>query len=193
MALGLFVGIICGIICAVIAPSNGRNPVGWFFAGFFIGLIGLIVLLCMPNLKEEQAYKVGVEQENRRLREQLRQEQIKAETFRGHTQRRLDAHDQKLAIDTRADDHLLTGAGAAPGGLLGQDGVPFAQQVSSAASVPGWYYAIDGQTLGPVPAGQMVQMIQSRAISANTLVWIEGMIDWTPASRVPEFSSLVIA
>jgi hypothetical protein len=189
--MGILFLVIFGAICAAIASSKGRSAVGWFFIGFFFPIIGLIVICVVSNLKEERSYKSSVEQENRRLREQLRQEQIKAETFRSHTQRRLDAHDQKLAIDTRADDNVLSGPGA-PAALLGQGDPPFAQQVAPATTT-GWYYAIDGQTLGPVASSQIIQMIQIRTISSNTLVWIEGMADWAPVSRVPEFSALVTA
>jgi hypothetical protein len=189
------VGIICGGICALAAYGKGRNVVGWFLLGYIFSIFALIGILLCSNQKEARSHRAFMEQENRRLREQLRQEQIKSETFRSHTQRRLDAHDQKLAIDTRIDDQLLPGAGATAG-LLGQAGQgqqpPFAQQVA-AAPAAGWYYAIDGQTLGPVPASQMVQMIRNRVVSGGTLVWIEGMADWMPASRVPEFSSLVMA
>ncbi|HEX4125171.1 MAG TPA: DUF4339 domain-containing protein [Tepidisphaeraceae bacterium] len=189
------IGVICGTICAFVAYSKGRSAIGWFFLGLFFNIFGLIAVLICSNRKEAEAHRLQMEMENRRLREQLRQEQIKAETFRTHAQRRLDAHDQKLAIDTRADDNVLAGAG--PAGLLGTAGgqgasrePPFAQQVASTPAA-GWYYALDGQTLGPVQTSQIVQMIQNGAVSGGTLVWIEGMADWLPASRVPEFSNLV--
>ena len=41
----LGVGAVFGLVCALIAPNRGRSGVGWFFIGFFIGCVGLIVLL----------------------------------------------------------------------------------------------------------------------------------------------------
>ena len=98
----LLIMAIFGGISAAIASSKGRNTVGWFFIGFFFGCIGLIIILCLSNLLEDQARWDAQAVEQRRLREQLRQEQLKNETFRQHTAARLDVHDRTLGIDTRA-------------------------------------------------------------------------------------------
>ena len=102
----LFV-VIIGVGCMLIAKSKGRNQVGWFFGGFFLGLLGLIIIACLPNLKEKAERDAQLDRENRRLREQLRQERIKADSFRQHTQTRLDTHDAQLGVDTRSTAPLL--------------------------------------------------------------------------------------
>ncbi len=184
MALGLIVGVICGIICAAVASSKGRNPVGWFFVGFLIGIFGLILVLVVSNVKEEKARQTFMEQENHRLREQIRQEQIKSESFRAHAQRRLDAHDQTLGLDTRAD-RTLEGPAPVAGYIESQ------QSDAPAVGATGWYYSMGGQNFGPLPWGNMAQMFQLGAIPRNVLVWTEGMTDWAPAERVPAFNALV--
>ena len=171
----LFVGVIMGIISAAIASSKGRNPIGWGFLGFLVGLIGVIIVACLPNLKEEQARQFRAEEENRRLREQLRQEKIKAETFRQHAQTRLDAHDQKLGIDTRQAPAALAGGTAAS--QLGQGGETL------------WYYDSGGSMVGPVPAAEVHEKLRTRQISPATLVWSEYMTSWQPARMVGEFSN----
>jgi GYF domain 2 len=194
--IGIIILVITGTICAAVASGKGRNPVGWFFIGFFCPLIGLILVCVISNRKEEQAHRFTIEQENRRLREQIRQEQIKSEAFRTHTQRRLDAHDQKLGLDTRPDDRVLDGS-VPVAGMLDSSNPPLANAVSSQPAVepeanqPGWYYAIDGQTYGPVAPTKMVQLLQVKAVPWSALVWIEGMADWAPAERVPQLSALV--
>jgi hypothetical protein len=40
----LIVGIVVAIICARIASGKGRGPVGYALLGFFLPLIGLIVV-----------------------------------------------------------------------------------------------------------------------------------------------------
>ncbi len=97
----IFMGIF-GAIAAAIASSKGRSVIGWFFGGFFLGLIGIIVVAVLPNLKEQKLKEEAMERENRRLREQLMQEQIKSEAFRQHAAARLDAHDGHLGVDTRS-------------------------------------------------------------------------------------------
>ncbi len=92
---------------SVIARTKGRTGVGWGVGlGFaslspLIAIILLVVLCCLPNMKTQRAKEQRIERENRRLREQLRQEQIKGESFRQHAATRLDAHDGHLGVDTR--------------------------------------------------------------------------------------------
>jgi uncharacterized membrane protein YeaQ/YmgE (transglycosylase-associated protein family) len=97
----LIIAIILGVICALIASSKGRNPFGWFVIGFLLGIIGLIIACVASNLEEAQQKEVQMENEQRRLREQLRQERIKNDKFRNNTQTRLDKHDDFLGMDTR--------------------------------------------------------------------------------------------
>jgi uncharacterized RDD family membrane protein YckC len=45
-----------------------------------------------------------------------------------------------------------------------------------------YYYAVNGQQTGPVEEEQLRGMVSSGAISADTLVWREGMPQWQPYS-----------
>src|SRR5436190_8935887 len=102
LLIGLIVRAICGAIAAAIASSKGRSAVGWFFGGFFLVILGIIIVACLSNLNEKRRKEQAQERENRRLREQLVQEQIKNEAFRQHAAARLDQHDVHLGVDTRA-------------------------------------------------------------------------------------------
>ena len=190
MGIYLVIGLICGVICSVVASNKGRSPVGWFFLGFLFGWIPLIIVCCVSNLKEEEAHRARVDNENHRLREQLRQERIKGEVFRQHTMRRLDVHDQQLGTDTRMAPQLEGGAGGPAGYLEGGGGgqIPFAAQAFPGADpARSWYYDYEGQPMGPVTTDQMVSYFMSGAVRPFTLVWAEGMKDWAPANLVPEF------
>ena len=79
------------------------------FIGFFLGLIGLILVLVVSNLNEQRDKDLQVETEQRRLREQLRQERLKNEQFRQHAQIRLDTHDVALGMDTKNTPSVLEG------------------------------------------------------------------------------------
>ena len=189
--LPLIICLIMGVVCAVIGQSKGRSGVGWFFVGLLLGLIGLIIVLVVPNLREQESRQQSIEQENRRLREQIRQEQIKAEAFRSHAQYRLDAHDQKLGIDTRADGRLLDGAGPVSGLLESNasGASPAASPIPAAAVDEGaiWYYSINSQVFGPVVAAKISQLLVDKIIPGTALVWSEGMSDWSAIERVPQF------
>lgn len=47
--LGIIITVISMIACPIIAKRKNRSVAGWFFAGLFLGLIGLIVVACLPR------------------------------------------------------------------------------------------------------------------------------------------------
>lgn len=195
----LFILLIFGVVIAIIANGKGRNPVGWFFIGFFTNIIGLILILVLSDQKEEQAQRVRVEQENRRLREQLRQERLKQESFREYAQRRLDVHDDRLGVDTRSLTPLPQPASAP---MLPEDGQDQANGQDQPPQTPVqpanvlfprptvWYYERNGETQGPVPAEMVRQMLSAGDLRGDTLVWADHLRDWTPADETPEFRGL---
>ena len=96
----LIVYLVFGGICAAVANSKGRNAVAWFFIGMIFSCFAIVLLLCLPNLKEQKEKERRLEEENRRIREQVRQEQMKLETFRQVTDVRLNYHDKALGVST---------------------------------------------------------------------------------------------
>jgi len=52
-----------------------------------------------------------------------------------------------------------------------------------------WYYADGEKTEGPVSESSLMQMISCSEISKDTLVWTEGMTDWTSASNIGKFDN----
>jgi hypothetical protein len=53
-----------------------------------------------------------------------------------------------------------------------------------------WYYSKNGVQLGPVSDPEIRGKIASGEIQMTDLVWRDGMRDWLPAAKVPEFSAL---
>ncbi len=47
--LGIINTVISMIACPIIAGYKNRNKAGWFFGGLFLGLIGLIIVACLPR------------------------------------------------------------------------------------------------------------------------------------------------
>ena len=180
----LVISLIVGAICAAIASSKGRSSVGWFFGGFFLGLIGIILVSVLPNLKEQERIRKHAMAERRRLKEQLRQEKMKTESFRHHATGRLDTHDAALGLDTRQATALGRGAGA-PNALASGGTAP--PPLPAAGVEPAWYYEKEGESQGPVPQSTIVWMLENGALAGGALVWSEGQTDWVPASTVPEF------
>lgn len=48
-----------------------------------------------------------------------------------------------------------------------------------------WFVHSNDQQMGPYTDEQMVQYAQEGNITAETLVWAEGMAEWSPASQIP--------
>ena len=173
--------VVFGAITAGIASSKGRNAVGWFFVGFLTGCIGLIIVLCLPNLHEEKARWDRSERERRRLREQLKQERMKTEAFQGHVHARLDAHDGALGMDTRS---LTDGS---------QEPAPFQLEDSATENAPDsesfvnleWFVAIEGRKTKALSFAQLKALYDSGKIGETNLVWATGMQEWKRILDVP--------
>ena len=46
-----------------------------------------------------------------------------------------------------------------------------------------WYYVVDGARVGPVDAGEIARLIDTGTVSAQTLVWRDGLDGWVAASE----------
>jgi hypothetical protein len=200
ICINVVIGGVTAAICGSVASSKGRNALGWaciggavgFLCSFILFWIPILVVCVLPNLKEQASREQAIAEENRRLREQVRQEKLKAEAFRQHAARRLDVHDQHMGIDTRGA-LALEGAGAA--GQLGYDDP--AQELAAALegqSAPDdgaeiWYYEMLGQTQGPVSAAALRALLGDGTLRGDSLLWSQDLGNWTPARQVPQFEN----
>lgn len=169
---GVVVGghLLFAIICAVIAADRGRSALAWFFVGLFLSCIGLILVLVVPNLKEERERQEMADLENRRLREQLNKERHVADQRHSQVERRLVEHDEALGVDTSTPPEIT--AATPPAQLTNADQ---------------WFYARDGERQGPVSPETIRHLLQADAIDADSLVWSQGMQDWAPLRTVDLF------
>lgn len=189
----IIIGIICGAVCAILAHHKGRNWVGWLFFGFFFGIIPLIILLVIADLREDQQRRAQLSTEQHRLREQVRQERVRHEAFQQHVAQRLDRHDTALGLDTRATATLT---GSAMTALPGADGTSPVALLAAPAPDPAstaverrWYYECNGETCGPVSEEDMHALFANGTLTPQSLVWNEELSLWTPASGIPAFQS----
>lgn len=54
-----------------------------------------------------------------------------------------------------------------------------------------WYYALNGQQLGPVSEQELLQLAAQGTLSGGSLVWREGIGDWLPLSSALPASQTV--
>jgi len=193
----LLAGFIFGAITAAIASHKGRNVVGWFFIGFLTGCIGLIIILCLSNLREEEARWRSAEDEQRRLREQLKQERMRAETFHTHVRARLDVHDRALNVDTRQlEGEVQAGPAELAAPETSSPQVWESPQISKSPQVSNfpdpatfhdreWFAQIGDRRSEPLNFGQLRRLYQSGKVDESKLVWTTGMQDWKRVVDVP--------
>jgi len=55
--LFVIVWTLFGLLAAYFANKRGRNPYPWFFIGFFLGLIGVILLFVLPKIEKKEEKK----------------------------------------------------------------------------------------------------------------------------------------
>ena len=53
-----------------------------------------------------------------------------------------------------------------------------------------WYIGANGQQLGPFDQNGLAQQAGSGVLTPQSLVWHQGMAQWTPAAQVPELATL---
>ncbi len=170
--MAVFILFIFGVATAGIASSRGRSLFAWFLLGFFFHFLALIALLVLPNLDDERNRERAMQAKTNRLQEQLAQERMKNQSFRGHVNARLDVHDEALELDTRGD-----GTPA----LLPPPTPPAPAPVAGLAE-DGWYVAMPGEEAeGPLALTTLMDRINQGDINQRTLVWhAEGEAEWLP-------------
>ena len=47
-----------------------------------------------------------------------------------------------------------------------------------------WYYILEDEQQGPVAEDALIRFVSEERLSPETMVWTEGLPDWTPASQV---------
>ncbi|MBC8330149.1 MAG: DUF4339 domain-containing protein [Planctomycetes bacterium] len=167
--------VLFGGITAALAHQRGRNAVGWFFVGIIGGCLGLVLVLVLPDLKVERARMEADEREKRRLREQLQQERMKNQAFRGHATARLDQHDGALGLDTRS---------TAPD----PEQMPPVTPAALERGVPGsdWYVAEAGQAAeGPMDLHAVLERVAAGTMTGKSLVWHAELVDWLTLEESP--------
>jgi hypothetical protein len=178
--VGTLLVLCLALVAALLAHGRGRNPVAWFLIAVFFNVFALLLLLLLPDLTVE------AERERRRLAEQERlAEEFKAERGRVRTrlaeaEARLDTHDRLAGVDTHPAP-LAPGRAAA----LPSAGVPPLPN----SSAPRWYFEYEGEPRGPEALSSLRLRLTRGEIGPETLVWREGLDDWTPAGSQPEFSA----
>ncbi|WP_413741548.1 DUF4339 domain-containing protein [Sodalis sp. RH15] len=55
----------------------------------------------------------------------------------------------------------------------------------------GWWYIVDGKRQGPVTLATLEKLLQHRILGAQSLVWREGMPQWTPLAAMDELKPLL--
>jgi len=56
-----------------------------------------------------------------------------------------------------------------------------------------WFYGSGSQRVGPLDVSVIEQLVAAGQIRHDTLVWTEGMADWTRAAAVPQLTGLLAA
>jgi len=172
---------VFGAICAAIAVSRGRSAVGWFFLGFLFSLLGLILVLVLPDLKVQQEREYRMIKENRRLREKLKKDRQVSDYRHQEVAGRLTVHDRALGLDTA--NRL-----GAPDAPLELDAPPI-----PVADIPDhrtveWFYVRGGSRVGPIAFEDLKTLWDGRAIHPKTMVWNRHLSNW---ATIEELGNLI--
>ena len=144
-----------------------------------------MILLVLPDLAVEEAKKARFHAKNRRLGEELKQERVKNQSFRGHVKARLDIHDAALGVDTREQESPI------PVELPAPPMPPTASSINEAIETDlppeGWFTALPGkEAQGPRSLQELKSMIIAGEIDGRTLLWnADHDPEWLPMKETP--------
>jgi hypothetical protein len=171
----LLIMVVFGAICAAIARSRGRTPVGRFFVGAIAPCIGLILVLALPDLKKQAEHDRKLREENRRLRERVKKDRMVADRRHAEVAGRITTHDRALGLDTSIRREALEGEAPVPpplpGGELG-------------LAARDWFVAVGNARQGPLDWKGLRALWQNGKVTAQSLVWYEGLGDWMTIADV---------
>lgn len=85
------------------------------------------------------------------------------------------------------------------GGLMGGQsmGQPMGQPQQASMVPPpvpvqvNYYYAVNGQQLGPVSFERLKELFASRTINRDSLIWKQGMANWSALKDIEELKSFL--
>ncbi len=67
------------------------------------------------------------------------------------------------------------------------------QACASQIKVPNqWYVAVDGKQAGPLTDMELKELVKSKKVEENTLVWRPGLTAWQLACNVPELNKFLL-
>lgn len=176
--------IAFGFACALLAQGRGRHPVAWFFLGWLFNVFALVLLLVLPDRGVEEGRRVRMETDLRRQRERQAKDRQVADRRHDEMKRRLEAHDRALGLDTSGDPSRVLSNAAPPPLPPGMEA-----RAIELERLP-WYYAREGAPVGPIAFDELRRLVRESWIDGATLVWSEAIVDWRPASAVPELAEL---
>ena len=190
----LFFGLLFGAICATVADNRGRSQLGWFVGGFFFSIPALILVAVLPNRKHTEQRHRAHAKVSSRLRERMRHDRSVSDRRFGDLERRLEAHDVALGLDTKPRSSSAFLEGTAPPGLPGGGTARRSQGLDSGTgSERVWYFSNDSRSRSAAPAYQLRSLYKDGRINGGTLVWTDGMGDWRTLSEVPELEEALRA
>lgn len=157
--------------------------------------------------------RVGIELEKFYIENVSMPEELKKEIFEYSRLDKLDMTRLTQFKAAKAMEAAARNEGGAAGAGMGMGmGFVLAQQMGGmmhppqpaqppaqpAAAAPpplpvavSYYYAADGQQQGPVSFQRLQELFASRAVNRDTLVWKQGLAEWTALKEVDELKSFL--
>lgn len=95
-----------------------------------------------------------------------------------------------LVADMCVGGAIGEGMASMPGGTMGATFAQVPPPVPSPSAGPVYHVAMDGNATGPFGLGELGRMVATGRLTAETLVWRPGMVDWAMAGDVSDLAPL---
>ncbi|MFT5689522.1 MAG: hypothetical protein ACI8PQ_002368 [Planctomycetota bacterium] len=183
-------GLLFGIVAGAIASSKGRSFVGWFFAGLFFSVFGVIGAAVVSNRDNEKKHFQASTARSRRHNERQRHDRSVNDRRFDDIEQRLTAHDVGLGLDTTPGSQAARVEGGNRPPELSGDG-PGKRAAHGVGADRTWYWSNDSMNRATASPDQLRGLFQNGRISDETLLWTEGMQDWCTLADLPELGEVL--
>ncbi|TXI40273.1 MAG: DUF4339 domain-containing protein [Nitrosomonas sp.] len=157
----ILASLLIGLLTSHLAQKRGRDSLTWFIVGILMGVFSLLLLYLLPSVSKQERIS-SLAKGSSPVPSSM---SVEAASFNSRGSKPNDANDLALATAIA---------------------YPISKELAEQKEKD-WYYADSArQQQGPIPYEDLRLALKRGDVIASSLVWSDGMADWTRLDAISE-------